>query len=287
MVGRGLIIVAAGFALFSAVLSLREEDPALASSARRAAVASFLAVLLALALLWVALFRRDFSIAYVAQQTTTRTSLLYTFAGLWGGMAGSLLLWSAMLAGYGAAVAKRARGRAGGIVLATVQVTTAFFILLTGLAANPFAASEVVPADGRGLNPLLHSWGMAAHPLLLYLGWTGTTVVFGWALAGVITRTPWVTRARRWTLFSWLTLGSSLVVGGAWAYTELGWGGVWGWDPVENAPLLSFLALTALLHSQQVEERRGLLRTWNASLAALAFLLAILGTFLTRSGSLY
>lgn len=287
MLGRGLILLASGFALWSAAVSMRGRDPALVSSARRAALASFTALLLALALLWVAFFRRDFSIAYVAQQTTTRTSALYTFAGLWGGMAGSLLLWSAMLAGYGAMVARKVGSREGEIVLAVVGLATAFFALLTGLAADPFAPAAVVALEGRGLNPLLHSWGMAVHPLLLYLGWTGTTVVFGWAIAGVITRTPWVTIARRWTLFSWLALGLGLVVGGAWAYTELGWGGVWGWDPVENAPLLSFLALTALLHSQQVEEGAGLLRTWNASLAAIAFLLAILGTFLTRSGSLY
>lgn len=291
MLGRSMILVAAGFAVYSAILGLaRWRDPAAVESSRRAAAGSFVALGVSLLLLWIAFFRRDFSLAYVAGHTTTATAGLYTFTGLWSGMEGSLLLYSAMLAGYGwmfAARSARSSGPQTRTALAVVELTAAFFIVMTGLAANPFARADVVAPEGRGMNPLLYSPGMAFHPLLLYLGFTGTAVVFGLAVSGLVHGVPWVSAARRWTLFAWLTLGLGLVVGGAWAYTELGWGGLWGWDPVENAALAPWLALTALLHSVQAEERRGVLRTWNAALASIAFLLAVLGTFLTRSGALY
>ncbi|HVL81033.1 MAG TPA: heme lyase CcmF/NrfE family subunit [Actinomycetota bacterium] len=302
MLGRGLILVACGFAAYASVAapaSMRRLDgrwtvarPELLDSARRAVVAVAASFTLASLLLWWALFTRDFSIAYVAEVSSRATQPWYTFSAFWSSMDGSLLLWCWMLALYAAIFAGARRPATEpflGWGIPVVGVTILTFGLVTALASNPFTPSEVVPADGRGLNPLLQSPGMVIHPPLLYLGFTGLSVPLAIAVAALVTRctgAEWLRVARTWVLTPWLFLGAGMVLGGAWAYTELGWGGYWAWDPVENAALLPWLAATAFLHSSVVQERRGMLRVWNIFLVLAAADLAVFGTFLTRSGLL-
>jgi len=303
MLGRGLLGIALAFAAYAAVAapaSTRRDAagggwtiarPELFESARRAVVAVLVCVAGAAGLLWYAFFTRDFSIAYVALNTSRSAAPWYTFSALWAGMAGSLLLWCLILSVYTAVFATRRRAelvRLQPWAIAVLGGAQAFFLAITVGLANPFARVSVIPADGRGLNPLLHSPGMVIHPPMLYTGLIGLIVPFAIAMSALVTRQSrdWVRATRTWVLIPWLALGTGLVLGGAWAYTELGWGGYWGWDPVENAALMPWLAATALLHSAQVEERRGMLRTWNVFLVTSAAVLATFGTFLTRSGLL-
>jgi cytochrome c-type biogenesis protein CcmF len=304
MLGRGLLGVAmafAGYALVAAPASLRRERtdrtwvvarPELLTSARRALVAVAIATGGASVLLWVALFTRDFSIDYVAMNTSRAAQPWYTFSAFWAGMAGSLLLWSLVLSLYAAAFVARRKADREPFVPWTIPVLAGaelFYLALVFGPENPFAASDVVPLDGRGLNPLLHSPGMLIHPPLLYTGLIGLIVPFAITVAALLARrtgAEWIRLVRRWTLLPWLTLGCGLVLGGAWAYTELGWGGYWGWDPVENAALMPWLAATAFLHSAVVQERRGMLKVWNVFLVVTSATLATFGAFLTRSGLL-
>jgi cytochrome c-type biogenesis protein CcmF len=296
MLGRGLLGVAiafAAYALIAAPASLRRDAsgawivarPDLLSSARRAVLAMALSTAGAAATLWFAFFTRDFS-----------TQPWYTFSALWSGMAGSLLLWSVVGAVFAAAfVAPRRAGRTSdrepfvAWAIPVLCATELFYLAITFGPENPFAASDIVPFDGRGMNPLLHSPGMMIHPPMLYSGLVGLSVPFAIAVSALInkrTGTDWIRVVRRWTLVPWLMLGTGLVLGGAWAYTELGWGGYWGWDPVENAAFMPFLAATAFLHSAMVQERRGMLKIWNVFLVTTAAALATFGAFLTRSGLL-
>ncbi len=242
-----------------------------------------------------ALITRDFTVEYVAQNGSTRTPALYNIATLWAALEGSILLWSAILAGYIVVVARKFRARLGdpivGWAMLTMFVVAAFFFLLQLTVANPFTSFDPAPNfDGPGPNPLLQNHPlMAFHPPMLYLGYVGFAVPFAFAIAALTTGRlgeGWLVETRRWTLFAWGFLTAGVVLGAWWSYEVLGWGGYWAWDPVENASLLPWLTGTAYLHSVMIQERRGMLRVWNLSLVCATFSLTILGTFLTRSGVL-
>jgi cytochrome c-type biogenesis protein CcmF len=262
----------------------------LVASGRRAIYATFVMTLLASIGLWTALLTRDFSLAYVAGNISRNMPNVYVFAAFWGGQAGSMLFWALILSGYSAIAvfANRASSRellpyAAG----TLGAVLVFFLATTAFKANPFARLDWIPMDGRGMNPQLQNPGMAIHPPNLYLGYVATTVPFAFAIAALFTRrldAEWLGIVRRWSLLSWFFLTVGIVLGMWWAYVELGWGGYWAWDPVENASLLPWLTGTAFLHSIMIQEKRGMLRKWNVVLVVVTFLLAIFGTFLTRSG---
>ncbi len=241
-----------------------------------------------------ALLTHDFSLSYVAENHSRSTPTMYTFASLWSRLEGSILLWALVLAGFGAAMAWRFRGRRADPVVAwatlvVLVVSGFFFALLTG-PADPFGTVSPVPIDGPGPNPLLQNHPlMLVHPPILYLGYVGFTVPFAFAIAALATGRlgeGWLVETRRWTLLAWGCLTVGIAMGAWWSYEVLGWGGFWAWDPVENASFLPWLTATAYLHSVMVQERRGMLRVWNLSLLCATFSLTILGTFLTRSGVL-
>ena len=240
-----------------------------------------------------ALITRDFSVGYVAEHGSSRTPALFNVATMWSALEGSILLWVLILAGYTAAVAARFRRRLAepvvGWALLVMLVVCLFFFSLLMWPANPFTTVDVPPGfDGPGPNPLLQDHVlMAVHPPMLYLGYVGFTVPFAFAIAALVTGRlgeGWLVETRRATLMAWGFLTVGIILGAWWSYEVLGWGGYWGWDPVENASLLPWLTGTAYLHSVMVQERRGMLRVWNLSLLCATFSLTILGTFLTRSG---
>lgn len=241
-----------------------------------------------------ALLSDDFSLAYVARNSTIATPLIYKIATLWGALEGSILLWALVLCGYVGAAAWRFRGRTAdptvAWALAVMLIVCVFFFALLAGPANPFATLADPPSDGGGLNPLLRNHPlMAIHPVMLYLGYVGFTVPFGFAVAALVTGkfdSHWLADTRRWTLVAWGSLGAGILLGAWWSYEVLGWGGYWAWDPVENASLLPWLTATAFVHSLITQQRRQMLRVWNLSLLIITFALTIFGTFLTRSGVL-
>jgi cytochrome c-type biogenesis protein CcmF len=261
----------------------------LAESARNALVAAFASTTVAVVILATALARHDFAYAYVAQHTSRELPLGYSLTAFWGGQEGSLLLWLFVLCAYSVAAVLTAR-RAGREVIAWVVpvlgLVASFFAMLLVFVASPFA-TQAAPADGAGLNPSLQNPYMAVHPPLLYLGYVGLTVPFAFAMGALLARRTderWIVATRRWTLAAWAFLGVGQLLGAHWAYVEIGWGGYYAWDPVENAALMPWLAATAYLHSVMIQEKRGMLKVWNVLLVVLAFCLSIFGTFLTRSG---
>src|ERR1700758_3752756 len=275
------------FALFFPGDALWER---LGETARRAGIVVLGCVVLAAIALVVSAFRDDFSIAYIFHHSNRALPAPYKFAVLWSGQEGSLLFWSLLLAAYGFVL--RLRYKTGprlfayaSVVLSGVQI---FFLLLLNFAAHPFAIVEgTIPADGNGLNPLLQYPEMVIHPPMLYLGYVGFTIPFAFALGALIMKYPgekWINITRRWTMVTWCFLTVGVFLGAHWAYAVLGWGGYWGWDPVENASLMPWLVGTAFLHSVMMQEKRGMLKVWNMWLVFATFWLAILGTFLTRSG---
>ncbi|MGA2001379.1 MAG: heme lyase CcmF/NrfE family subunit [Terriglobales bacterium] len=262
----------------------------LGETARRAGIGVWAAVMIAAAVLVVATFQNDFSIAYILHHSNRDLGAPYKFAALWSGQEGSLLFWSLLLASYGLVLRMRHKVDTrlvahASVVIAAVQV---FFLLLVNFAAPPFALAQgAIPPDGNGLNPLLQYPEMVIHPPMLYLGYVGFTVPFAFALAALIMRYPgekWIHITRRWTMVTWGFLTCGIFLGAHWAYAVLGWGGYWGWDPVENASLMPWLTGTAFLHSVMMQEKRGMLKMWNMWLIFATFLLSIFGTFLTRSG---
>jgi len=262
----------------------------LAETARRAGIAGFFAATsAAVALVWAA-FTNDFSVSYILHHSNRALPGPYKFAALWSGQEGSLLLWAWLLAAYGFVLRLRHKVDVtltayASTILAGVQV---FFLLLLNFAAPPFSlVSGTVPADGFGLNPLLQYPEMVIHPPMLYLGYVGFSVPFAFALGALMMRYPgekWIHITRRWTMVTWLFLTCGIFLGAHWAYSVLGWGGYWGWDPVENASLMPWLTGTAFLHSVMMQEKRGMMKTWNVWLIFSTFLLSVLGTLLTRSG---
>jgi len=248
--------------------------------------------LLATIVLERALVARDFSYRYVAEHTSLDLPPYYAASSLWAGQEGSLLLWLLILSSYGAAFLWCYRKRFDPFYDAVAMVVATVMIFFTGLltfVCSPFRILATPPADGNGLNPLLQDPGMMIHPPILYTGYVGFIIPFAFGIAVLLmnrTGTRWIEEVRRWTLFNWMFLGFGVLLGARWAYIELGWGGYWGWDPVENASLMPWLVGTAFLHSVMIEQRRGMLKTWNVVLIVLTFELSIFGTFLTRSGVL-
>ena len=262
----------------------------LGETARRAGIAVFALVFLASVVLVVAAFQDDFSIAYIFHHSNRDLPAPYKFATLWSGQEGSLLFWSLLLGTYGLVLRLRYKTDTrlfahASVIIAAVQV---FFLLLLNFPAHPFAVMQgSLPPDGNGLNPLLQYPEMVIHPPMLYLGYVGFTIPFAFALAALIMRYPgekWIHITRRWTMVTWGFLTCGVFLGAHWAYSVLGWGGYWGWDPVENASLMPWLTGTAFLHSVMMQEKRGMLKVWNMWLIFSTFLLSIFGTFLTRSG---
>jgi cytochrome c-type biogenesis protein CcmF len=262
----------------------------LVASGERAIYATLAMVVLASVGLWTALFSHDFSIKYVASFTSANLPKAYLFTAFWAGQAGSLLFWCLILAIYSALAiyTNKTRNRAlMPYVSGTLALVLIFFLATMCFGANPYERLDWIPPDGRGMNPQLQNPGMAIHPPNLYLGYVGTTIPFAFAIAALITRrldTEWLAAVRRWALVAWFFNTTGILLGMWWAYVELGWGGYWAWDPVENASLLPWLVNTAFLHSIMVQEKRGMLRKWNVTLVVSTFLLSIFGTFITRSG---
>ena len=274
-----------------ALLGPWQRRPSLAVAVTRGAYAVCGALLVATAALWQGIFAHDFNIEYVWAYTSRNLPTYYLVAGFWAGQKGSLLFWAVILSIFGALAQALTSSRHKHLlpyVAGVTNLVVAFFVAVMLFGhANPFERMAFTPADGRGLNPQLQNPGMVMHPPMLYLGYISITIPFAFAIAALMARrldTGWIIAMRKWALASWLFLSIGITLGMWWAYVELGWGGVWAWDPVENAPLLAWLTLTAFLHSVMIQEKRGMLKRWNVSLMIGTFLLSIFGTFITRSG---
>jgi cytochrome c-type biogenesis protein CcmF len=288
-----LALALSAYSFLAGLMALVRPGPLsdrLGETARRAGIAVFAAVLLAAVVLVTCAFQDNFSIAYILHHSNRDLPAPYKFATLWSGQEGSLVFWSLLLSAYGLVLRLRYKTDPrlfayASVVIAAVQI---FFLMLLNFAAHPFALVQgTIPEDGNGLNPLLQYPEMVIHPPMLYLGYVGFTVPFAFALGALAMRYPgekWIHITRRWTMVTWAFLTCGIFLGAHWAYSVLGWGGYWGWDPVENASLMPWLMGTAFLHSVMMQEKRGMLKTWNMWLVFFTFWLAILGTFLTRSG---
>ena len=290
--GRAALIVCLGLALYAVIagaIAAVQGRRRLAESAENAVLASFGAAVVAAAVLFAALVQNDFSFVYVADHTSRELPLGYTISAFWGGQEGSLLLWLLILTGFSAAAVLFGRRSARSLLAWAVPIlggVTVFFSFLLVAVSTPFA-TQAAPADGAGLNPSLQNPYMLAHPPMLYLGFVGLTIPFAFAMGALLSRRSdelWIVVTRRWTLLAWTFLGFGQLLGAHWAYVEVGWGGYFAWDPVENAALMPWLAATAFLHSVMIQEKRGMLKIWNVVLVVGAFALALFGTFLTRSG---
>ena len=296
-VGRAGLLLMLGASVFGALAVLygiRKGDKKLLRQSPRYAWLALAGITLSVVMMQRALITRDFSMAYIQQVGSPDTPALYNFAAMWSALEGSILLWAFVLTGFTAAVAWRFRKRTDDVLvgwaLIVMFVVTAFFAMVSFGPADPFSngVAGFNPATAPGPNPLLQNHILVLfHPPILYLGFVGFTVPFAFAIAALVTGRlgeGWLLETRRWALFSWSFLTIGILLGGWWSYEVLGWGGVWAWDPVENASLLPWLTGTAYIHSVLVQERRGMLRVWNLSLLVATFSLTILGTFLTRSG---
>jgi cytochrome c-type biogenesis protein CcmF len=295
-----LAFLAAVYAVVAGIVGILTRRTLLTKSACNAGMAVFALVTVAVACLEYFFFTNDFSLAYVVEHSNRALPPYYKFASLWAGQEGSLLLWTWLLSGYAFFVLFLNRKRHPelmpyvGVVLAGVQT---FFLTLNNFVATPFQVIASANgagvmhlarlAEGRGLNPLLQYPEMVIHPPMLYLGYTGFTVPFAFALAALLGRYPgekWIHITRRWTMIAWCFQSVGILLGAHWAYAVLGWGGYWAWDPVENASLLPWITGTAFLHSVMMQEKRGMMKVWNVWLVFTTFMLCILGTLLTRSG---
>jgi len=295
-----LALVVAVYAFVAGIFGIVTRRTLLTKSARHAGMAVFALVTLAAGTIEYFFFTDNFSMAYVAEHSNRALPAFYKFAALWAGQEGSLLWWSWLLSTYAFFALFLNRRKHPelmpyvGVVLAGVQI---FFLTLNNFVANPFqvlggpdatgALHMATLSEGHGLNPLLQYYEMVIHPPMLYLGYTGFTVPFAFALAALLGRYPgekWIHVTRRWTMVAWCFQSIGILLGAHWAYAVLGWGGYWGWDPVENASLLPWITGTAFLHSVMMQEKRGMMKVWNVWLVFTTFMLCILGTFLTRSG---
>ena len=287
------LILAAGVALSTgiiAVLGAMRHNPRLITGARWGTLCVTLLLILASASLIISFLIHDFGVNYVAQQSSLTMPWYFTTAAFYGGQEGSLLYWALMLSIFSAIfvlTSRRAPAVLVPYVIATLMGIQIFFLLVLTTVSNPFVRLPVAPPDGRGLNPLLMDPGMLIHPPMLLMGYMSFSLPFAFAVAAMITGkldSDWLRSIRRWTLASWSIQTTGLLLGAWWAYHVLGWGGYWGWDPVENAALLPWLTSTAFLHSTMVQERRGMLKVWNLALVVISFALSIFGTFEVRSG---
>jgi cytochrome c-type biogenesis protein CcmF len=297
VLGSACLILALVVVLYAAGAALAGTggDRRWVDSSRRAVYAVAALLTLAVVIVEAAFLRSDFSFRLVADHSSTTTPTGYKLTAMWSSQGGSLLLWAWVLSLASSAVLYATRNRLREIVpwaTAVMMGIAAFFLglmLLGGPEANPFARLDPAPAEGAGLMPLLRHPAMAIHPPMLYSGYVFLTVPFAFAIGALITRrvdASWIRSTRRFALIAWTFLTIGVALGARWSYSELGWGGYWGWDPVENASLMPWLLTTAFLHSIMVQERRGILKVWNSSLIVGAFSLALLGTFLVRSGIL-
>ncbi len=295
-----LAFVCAVYAFGGGIAAIVTRHPLLIKSARQAGIATCCLIFLATLSLEYLFFSDNFSIAYVVSHSNRDLSTFYKIAALWSGQEGSLLFWSFLLSVYVISVLIAYRNKNGelmpyvGVVMAGVQI---FFLTLNNFVASPFKAlaspgadgvmNYVARTDGNGLTPLLQYPEMVIHPPNLYSGYTGFTIPFAFALGALLARYPgekWIHLTRKWTMIAWMFQSMGILLGAHWAYAVLGWGGYWGWDPVENASFLPWLTGTAFLHSVMMQEKRGMMKVWNVWLVFITFLLCILGTFLTRSG---
>src|SRR6478672_11674678 len=294
-VGHAALVVAILTALYAAGAALygaRRNVPGAVVSARRAMYCLAGLMALCMVILEIAYLTSDFSFALVAENSSTTTPMFYKASAMWSSQAGSLLLWAFLLSLFSSVVLRSTRNTLREIVpyaTAVLGVVAAFFLGLMIFYASPFDTLANPPLEGAGLNPLLRYPAMMIHPPMLYTGYVGFTIPFAFAVGALVTRhtgADWIRATRRFALIAWTFLGFGIMLGSLWSFAELGWGGYWGWDAVENASLMPWLIGTAYLHSIQVEEKRGMLRVWNVSLVMASFVLALLGTFLVRSGIL-
>lgn len=278
------------YAVIASVVGARYRNRDLVQSGEQAALAVCFLLIIASASLLHSLLNLDFSLKYVAMNTSSDLSPIYRITSLWAGQAGSLLLWCLILSIYTAVVViktKRQSRQLMPYVVATLSAVSAFFIFLIAFVESPFERLPFVAVEGRGLNPILQNGYMAIHPLTLYLGYVGVTVPFAFGMGALLSGKlddEWIRQSRKWALLAWTFLSLGLLLGARWAYLELGWGGYWAWDPVENAAFMPWLAGTAFVHSVMIQEQRGMLKKWNMILIIITFFLAIFGTFITRSG---
>jgi cytochrome c-type biogenesis protein CcmF len=295
VLGRACLIIALGLAAwgaFAALYGTRAGNRRYVESARRAMYAMTGVLLVAFAVLEVAFLRTDLSFQLVGSHSSTTTPTFYRATAIWSSQEGSLLLWVTLLALWSSAVllvVRRSLPEITPYAIAVLFGFAGFFLVMTTFLANPFGQASPAPAEGVGLNPLLRHPSMMIHPPMLYSGYTLFTIPFAFAIGALVTRragADWIRATRRFSLAAWTCLGIGILLGARWSYSELGWGGYWAWDPVENASLLPWLTGTALLHSVQIQEKRGMLKVWNASLVLATGILAVLGTFLVRSGIL-
>ncbi|MBI2958274.1 MAG: heme lyase CcmF/NrfE family subunit [Chloroflexi bacterium] len=293
--GQIALVIAFLISVFSAaavLIGARRGLPELMTSGRRGVVAVWVLTTLASAALWYAFITHDFQVKYVYQYSSRDLSLIYLISAFWAGQEGSLLLWAFVLSIFGAIVVYQTRKRNADLapyVLLVITAIEVFFLGILNFSSQPFARLDGIPPEGNGLNPMLANPGMFFHPTTLYLGYVGFTVPFAFCIAALVTGRlgdQWIKSTRRWTLFAWLFLTLGNLFGAWWAYNELGWGGYWGWDPVESASFMPWLVGTAYLHSVMIQQRRGMLKVWNIGLIVTTFALSIFGTFLTRSGVL-
>jgi len=293
--GHFALLIALAVAVLMALVpayGVWRNDATAMAFARPAALVLLAVIFVAYLCLTASFVNHDFSVAYVAGHSHSELPLIYRISAVWGGHEGSLLLWVLMLSGWSAAVALLNRNlplNISALVLSTLGAVAVGFLLFTVITSNPFDRLVPIPADGRDLNPLLQDPGLIIHPPLLYMGYVGFSVAFAFAIAALVTGrldAAWARWTRPWTTSAWLFLTMGIALGSWWAYHELGWGGWWFWDPVENASFMPWLIGTALIHSLAVTEKRGLLKSWTVLLAIMAFSLSLLGTFLVRSGVL-
>jgi len=292
-IGHFALILALTLALVQGILPLigaHRNDVAMMSAARPAAVGQLVFVVVAYACLTWAFLQNDFSVAYVANHSQLALPAMYKVTAVWGGHEGSVLLWILILVCWTVAVARYSRSLPDAFtsrVIGVLGLLSTGFLLFALLTSNPFDRLAMPPADGADLNPLLQDPGMAVHPPLLYVGYVGFSVAFAFAIAAMLSGNldlKWAKWTRPWTTVAWVFLTLGIALGSWWAYYELGWGGWWFWDPVENASFMPWLVGTALIHSLAVAEKRGLFISWTLLLAIAAFSLSLLGTFLVRSG---
>ncbi|MBY0494646.1 MAG: cytochrome c biogenesis protein CcsA [Cyanobacteria bacterium] len=286
-----IAFVTAAYTVAAAVAGARRRNTRLIESAIGAFYTIAAIMTVASGVIIYAFVAGDYSIRYVRRYSDSVQPLFYKITSYWGGLDGSVMFWVFLLSIFGAVAVKVNRERHRELipyVVAVIASVEMFFLFLMVIHNNPFTTYLTeLPTDGRGLNPLLQNFYMAIHPPTMYLGFVGLTIPFAFGMAALFTGhldDSWLRAVRRWTMFSWFFLSLGLTLGMIWAYEELGWGGYWGWDPVENAGMLPWFTATAFLHSVMVQERRGMLRVWNVTLVIITFLLTIVGTFLTRSG---
>jgi cytochrome c-type biogenesis protein CcmF len=283
------------YAIFGSLFGKWRQNEFLVVSGERAVYSVCFLLTLASGLLIYALVAGDYRLAYVAAHTDRAMPWYYKVSAWWGGQGGSLLLWAFLLAWYSAIVVWTSRNRFRDMmpyVVSVLMFVCGFFVLLVGFVVSPFnvlvqGRGIVDVGDGQGLNPLLQYWSMMIHPPVLYLGYVGYTIPFAFAIGSLITRRKgddWIYTTRRWAIVTWFFQSAGILLGAGWAYSVLGWGGYWGWDPVENASLLPWLTSTAFLHSVMMQEKKGMMKVWNIVLVSSTFFLCIFGTTLTRTG---